>query len=150
MGKYRTKAFQADLCIFIFRHSQAYSEIIQRYYIFMVLRTLCNHGIFRTPVYLETWHIQNCSRFRMLTYSSFGIFRILMYSEPCYIHSEPCETSTMEHFRKQLTANIIFAITAFHVVEFMKKYMIFFNRGLISNLYSVVFIRYKRIWGLRG
>ena len=44
----------------IFTHIPAYSGIIQGYsYIFS---TLCNPGVFRTLVYLETWHIQNHRR----------------------------------------------------------------------------------------
>ena len=141
-GKCKTKAVQADLCIFThtptyfhicrhFRHNQAYSGIIQTYP--CPFRTLCNPDIFRTLVCLQIQHIQNSSIFRMLTYSSSQIFRILMYWEPCYIHPEPCEISTMEHFRKQLTANIIFAIKPFYVLEFKEKYVNFFNGGRISQ-----------------
>ena len=127
-----------DILADIFRHNQVYSGLILTYS--CIFRTLCNPDIFRTPVYLEPRHIQNCNKFRMLTCSSTGIFKILMYSEPCYIHSEPCQTSTMESFQKQLTANIIFAITAFHVLKFMKKYMNFFNRGF-GMVFQMVFLR---------
>ena len=74
MGKYKTKAIQADLGIFTHipaysaRHNQPYSDIF---------RTLSNSDIFRTlansepDAYSETWYIQNP-----------GLFRTLAYSEP--------------------------------------------------------------------
>ena len=58
----------------------------------------------RPPTPREQTNIQNL-----------GLFRTMGYPEP-EAYSEPWQTSTMEHIEKQLTAIIIFAISAFHVL----------------------------------
>ena len=115
----------------IFRHNQAYLRIFRNYSgifctlykpgIFRTHMAYSNPGIFKTrDIFRTMWYIQNSDTFRTR-----GIFRIPGYSEP-ELYSEPCQTSTVEHFEKQLTAInilqviIIFAISAFHVPYFMK------------------------------
>ena len=116
----------------IIRHIQTYSGIIQVYsepcvtLAYSELWRIQNLAYskpeaFRTLVYLKLWHIQNKRRTQ-----NPGLFRTLRYSEP-EEYSEPCETSTMERFEKQLTAiillqvhNISFACTLVH-----EKNMIF-------------------------
>ena len=105
---------------------QAYSGVIQAYSVPCVTLTYSElwyiqnpgifetRGIFRTLVYPKLWHIQNLKHIQ-----NPGQFRALRFSEP-EAYSEPCQTSRMEHFEKQLTAIIIFAISAFHVLYFMK------------------------------
>ena len=90
-------------------HNQPYSRTIQAYYdpcvtlVYSELWYIKNpgilktRGIYRTLVYPKLWHIQDP-----------GLFRTLGYSKP-ETYSEPCQTSTMEHFGKQITAIIIFA-----------------------------------------
>ena len=86
MKKFKTKAIQADEGIFT--HILAYSNIFKHKQSIGIFRTLCNPGIFRTlayteqKTYSESWYIDNR-----------GIFRTLVYSKPC-------QTSTMERFRK--------------------------------------------------
>ena len=46
-------------------------------------------------------------------------------------HSEPSQTSTMERSGKWLTANIVFAISALHVFNFMKICINVLSTGLI-------------------
>ena len=111
-GNCKTRAVQADLGTFM--HITAYSDIFRGIarYIQDLFRHIHAHSEpCVTLTYLERWYIW-----------SPGIFRILLQSEPCYIHSKPCQTSTMECFRNQLTSNIIFATSAFHVLTFIKKY----------------------------
>ena len=95
----------------IFRYKQAYSGIFSNvqelfWYYSGIFWTLCNSGIFRTLVYSEPRHIQNQRHIQ-----NPGLFTTLGYSEP-EAYSEPCQTSKMEHFEKQLytlrTAIIIF------------------------------------------
>ena len=62
-----------------------------------------NGGIFRNLVYPNFWHIQNERHIH-----NPGLFKTLKYSEP-KAYSELCQTSTMKHFAKQLTAIIILA-----------------------------------------
>ena len=93
MGKYKTKAIQADLGIF--RHNQTYSGIIQIYSESCVVLAysepsyIQNSGIFRirgilrTLAYSKTWHIQNRTHIQ-----NPGIFRTLAYSKP-EAYSEP-------------------------------------------------------------
>ena len=91
MKKFKTKAIQTDEGIFT--HILAYSNIFKHKQSIGIFRTLCNPGIFRTLVYTEQkgycepWYIENRGIFRTL------VFRTLTYSEPC-------QTSTMERFRK--------------------------------------------------
>ena len=59
--------------------------------------------IFRTLLYPKLWYIQNQRHIQ-----DPGLFRTLGYSVP-EPYSEPCQTSTMEHFEKQLTAIITVA-----------------------------------------
>ena len=59
--------------------------------------------MFRTLVYPKLWHIQNWKPVQ-----NPELFRTLEYPEP-EAYSEPCQTSTMEGFEKQLAAIIIFA-----------------------------------------
>ena len=89
MGKYKTKAIQADLAIFA--HIAAYSDrfrYIQQTYS-GIFRTLCNPDIFRIlgnseseaysepEAFSEPWYIQNP-----------GLFRTLVCSEPWYIQNQ--------------------------------------------------------------
>ena len=75
MGKYKTKAIQADLGIFT--HIPAYSDIsgifkyIQNSGKFRTRRVFRTRRIFRTFVYSETWLNQDP-----------GLFKNLAYSEP--------------------------------------------------------------------
>ena len=146
MGKCKTKAIQADLGIFryipaysgIFRHIQTIRHIQVQSGIIQTQSQPCvtlaysklwyiqNPGIFktrdifRTLVYPKYWHIQNQRHIQNLE-----LFRNLGYSEQ-EAYSESCQISTMERFEKQLTAIIIFqviiifAISAFYVLQFMK------------------------------
>ena len=96
MEKYKAKAIQADLGIFMhipaysdkFKHKQGIISHIQACsepYVILAYLELWytqNPGVLRTLAYSEPWFIQNT-----------GIFRILAYSEPC-------QTSTMDHFRQ--------------------------------------------------
>ena len=81
MGKYKTKAIQADLGMFM--HNQAYSGIIQAYT--DAQRTLCNPGTFRTlalsklAACSEPWYIQNPNP---------GLFRNPVYPEPWLIQNQ--------------------------------------------------------------
>ena len=80
------------------QHNHGYWGTFRKYS--GIFWTLCNPGIFkirsifRTLAYPKLWDIQK------------QIFRILGYSEP-EASSEPCQTSAMECFDKQLTAIII-------------------------------------------
>ena len=75
-----------------------------------------------------------------------GLFRTLGYSEP-EAYSEPCQTSMIEHFEKQLTAIIILAsYNYFRNISFScplvhEINMIFFNVGLIFT--GEVFTQFK-------
>ena len=118
----------------VFRHMKAYSDIIRHIQAYSsrfrnysdISLTLCNPDKFRTLVCSESWYIQNQRHIQ-----NPGIFKNLVQSEPeTYIQnreifrtggiSELCQTSTMERFKKQLTAIIFFAISTFHVFYFMK------------------------------
>ena len=146
MGKYKTKAIQADLGIF--RHIQAYSARHNQAYS-AIFRTLCNPDMFRTlansepDAYSEPWQIQNHTHIQNL-----GIFRNLAYSEPWFvqnpgifrtrgifmtlIHSKPKHIQndslfrTPEHFGE--IVNILYEINTMNV----------FNTGVIFT--SIVFI----------
>ena len=123
MGKCKVKAVQAYSRIF--GHIQTYSGII-RY-----IQELSRHiQAFSEPciaqTYLEPWqnlesrtqdpwHIQNQTHIQ-----NPGIFRILVYSEPWHIQS-PVKQLPCSILPKQLTAIITFAISAFHVLSYMKK-----------------------------
>ena len=97
MKKFKTKAIQADEGIFT--HILAYPNVFKHKQSVAIVITLCNPGIFRTLAYTEqkaysqSWYIENR-----------GIFRALVYSEAWHIqnlaHSKPCQTSTIERFRK--------------------------------------------------
>ena len=102
-------------CSDISRHNQTYSGIFKNYS--DIFQTLCDPGIFRIMVYSK-----------LMAYSGplyiqiSGTFRIrdrAGSSEP-ESYSEPCQASAIEHVGKQLTAIIIFVISAFRVVQFMK------------------------------
>ena len=97
----------------IVRYIQAYSGIIQAYSEYtqaypelwyiqnpVIFKT---RDIFRTLLYLKLWHIRNQGHIQ-----NPGLFRTLGFSEPG-TYSEPCQTSTMERFEKQLTGTITFA-----------------------------------------
>ena len=56
----------------------------------------------KPEAYSELWYIQNSGTFRTR-----HILRIIGYLEP-EAYSEPCQTSTMERFEKQLMAIIVF------------------------------------------
>ena len=89
----------------IFSHIQTWSGISKKY--LRTFRALCNPDIVKTLIYSEPQrHIQNPV-----------ISRILTYSEPeaC---SESRQTFMMEGFAKIVI--IIVAISAFHVLYFMK------------------------------
>ena len=133
MGKCKTKAIQADLSIFT--HIPAYSGIFRH-----IFRNL---AYLKLEAYSEPWYIQNSGIFRARDIFRILGFRTLGYSEP-EAYSEPCQTSTMEHFDKQLTANyfrnISFSCPLVHEIS-----MIFFNAGLIFN--PEVFIQCKNVWG---
>ena len=120
MGKCNAKAIQTifrhiEAYADISRHNQAYSGIIQPYskpcitLAYSEFWYIQNHGIFknrgifRTLVYPKLLHIQNQRHIQ-----NPGLFKTLGYSEP-EAYSEPCQTSTMERFEKQLTAIISFA-----------------------------------------
>ena len=106
----------------LFSHIQTYSGIIR--YIQELFRDI--HAYSEpcvTLTYLEPWYIRNPGIFKHWHIQNSGVFRTLVYSEHF-------QTSTMERFRKLLTANIIFAKSAFPVLDFVKKYMNFFNTGL--------------------
>ena len=91
MGKYKTKAIQADLGIF--RHIQAYSARHNQAYSEPCVTLTCSEpwqihnqmriqglGIFRNLAYSELWFVQNPGIFRTR-----GIFMALIYSEPRHI-----------------------------------------------------------------
>ena len=76
------------------------------------------------------------------------LFRTLGYSEP-EAYSDPCQTSTMEGFEKQLTAIIVFAsYDYFRNINFscplVHETNMIFNASLI--FIPEVFILSKRIW----
>ena len=123
MRKYKAKAIQAYLGIFtnihacsdISKDNQTYSGIFKNYS--DIFQTLCDPGIFRIMVYSK-----------LMAYSGplyiqiSGTFRIrdrAGSSEP-ESYSEPCQASAIEHVGKQLTAIIIFVISAFRAIQFMK------------------------------
>ena len=121
MGKCKTKTILPDFGIFtrifsniqayldIIRHVQAYSGIIQAYsglcatLAYSELWYIQNpgifktRGIFRTLVYPKLWYIQN----EKYIQNPGLLFRTLGYSE-LEAYSEPCQTSTMECFEKQV------------------------------------------------
>ena len=72
-----------------------------------------NSGICKTLVHSKFWHIQNQAFSNPLYIQNQRYiqnpqqFKTLGYSEP-EKYSEPCQTSTMECFEKQLTVIIIF------------------------------------------
>ena len=91
MNKFETKATQVDKGIFT--HILAYSDIFKHEQIIGIFRTLCNpsiqkkkhnlsRDILRTVAFSEQRYIQNTDIFRTLAYS------------------KPCQTSTVERFRK--------------------------------------------------
>ena len=140
-----SRQIQAYSCIF--RHIQAYSNISRHNQAHSgIFCTLCNPGIFRTLSYSEFWHIQNqrhiqnptvsksLAHSELETYSE--CWAAMGYSEP-KAYSEACQTSTMEHFEKQLTPIIIFAsYNYFRNISFPcllvhEINMIFFDAGLI-------------------
>ena len=98
----------------IIRNIQEYPAVIQAYsepYVTLAYLQLWyiqnsgilkTRGIFRSLVYPNLWHIQNQRHIQ-----NPDLFRTLGYSEPD-AYSEPCQTSTMECFEKQLTVIIIF------------------------------------------
>ena len=104
-------------CSDIFTHSGMFthSGIIQEYSkpcVILAYSELCyiqNPGIFktrdisRTLTYPKVWHIQNRRYIQ-----NPGLFRTLRYSER-EVCSEPCQTSAIERFEKQLTAIFSFA-----------------------------------------
>ena len=140
MWKRKTKVIQSDIGIHayfsifnhiqtysgIIRHIQVYSGIIQAYsepcvtLAYSELWYIQNHrifktiGIFRALVYAKLWHIQNQRHIQ-----NPGLFKTLGYSKP-ETYSVSCQLSTMNHFEKKLTVTIIFAISAFHALQFMK------------------------------
>ena len=87
---------------------QAYSErsvtlVYSELWYIQNLGIFKTRGIFRALVYPKLWHIQNQRHIQ-----NPGLFRTLGYSE-LEAYSEPCQTSMMEGFKKQLTALINFA-----------------------------------------
>ena len=115
MEKCKKKIIQADLDIFthiptqsnISRNNQAYTGIIQAYsepcvaMVYSKIWYIQNPGISKTSIFRT--HIQSSGIFKTR-----DMFRILGYSE-LEAYSEACQTSTMEHFEKQVAAIIIFA-----------------------------------------
>ena len=105
----------------ISRHIQAYLAIFRHILNPVSLWDIENSGIFRImayskpQTYSELWYIQNSGTFRTRDIQNARLFRTLGYSEP-EAYSEPHQTSMMEHFEKQLTAIIIFAVSAFYVL----------------------------------
>ena len=112
----------------IFRHNQAYPGIIQA--CSGIFRTLHNPDIFRNLVepriqnlgsvaysepdaYSEPWHIQNP-----------GVFRTLAYSEPC-------QTSTMQHFAKIVNGYNYFRNISISCSLLYEKNVNFYHAGLI-------------------
>ena len=144
MGKRKTKAIQLTIQAYsrIFRHIQVYSGIIQAYS--AIFRTLRNLQIFRTLVYSEPQHIQIQKHIQKqrpgifnnlavsvpeayseVMFSTRSIFRNLVYLEFQHIQNSrhiqnPVKYLRQSVFRKQFTAIIAFAISAFHVLSFMK------------------------------
>ena len=90
MVKYKTKTIQTDLGIF--RHNQAYPEILRAYSKPCV-----------TLEYLEPYYIQNPdifrtrSIFRILAYTQPDIFRIPVYSERWHIQNPRHIQSPVKH-----------------------------------------------------
>ena len=120
----KTKAIQADLGIFM--DIPTYSGIFI---------TLCSAGIFRTLVaYSEPWYIQNPV-----------LFKILVYSDPWNIQN-PVKHLRWSILRKYLTVIIIFAISAFHVLSLVKKYVFLTH---IWFLHQKHFFNVKKygVWG---
>ena len=70
MVKWKTKAIQTEFGTF--RHNQSYSDIIQAYS--SIFKTLCNHGICRTVVYLKPCHIHSAGIFRTAYIQNTRIF----------------------------------------------------------------------------
>ena len=110
------RQIQTYSCIFrhiqtypdIIRHIQAYSEpcvtlAYSKTLIYSESGIFKTRVMFRTPVYPKLWHIQNQRYIQ-----NPRLLRTLGYAVP-ETYSEPCQTSTMERFEKQLTAMIIFA-----------------------------------------
>ena len=108
----------------IFRHIQTYPDIIRLIQVYLgiiqVYSEPCVALVFRFLLYSESWHMQNRRHIQNLCISKILVhsekeacseswaIQIPEYSEP-EAYSEPCQTSTMEHFEKQLMAIIIFA-----------------------------------------
>ena len=89
----------------IIRHIQAYSRIIQTY------SRPCVTLAYSESWYIQNqWHIQDPGISKTLAHSE-----LQRSSEP-EAYSEPCQASAIEHVGKQLTAIIIFVISAFRVV----------------------------------
>ena len=117
----------------MFRHIQnpVQSTHIQKPCIFRILAYL------KPGAYSEPWHIQNS-----------GIFRTMAYSESWYIQNPAIFATrdlyrTLENLkpydraflRKYLPAKIIFAISPFHVLYFMKQItcLFFFQKFIKCN-----------------
>ena len=102
-------------------------------------------GIFRTLLYPKLWHIQNQRNIQ-----NSGLFRTLGQPE-LEAYSEPCQTSKMEHFEKQLTTSQLVSYNQFCNISFScplihEINMIFFNVGLIFT--PEFFIQCKKEWRL--
>ena len=106
MGKCNAKAVLADFQVNsrIFPHIEALSGIFRH------IQKLSWHiqafsKPFMTPIYLQPWYIWIRGIF-----GTRSIFRTVVHSEPWHIqnpgvfrtlaYSEPCQTSTMQHFTK--------------------------------------------------
>ena len=85
------------------RHMQTYQNPVSPKHIQNERHTQ-DRGILRMLVYSETWHIQVQSHIK---------------KEPWYIQG-PLKQLQWSALQKQLTSIIIFAVSAFHVLSFLK------------------------------
>ena len=117
----------------MFKHIQTYPDIIRHNEVYSRI----------TLVYPKLWHIQNQRHIQ-----NHGLFRTLGYSEP-EAYSEPCKTSTMEGFEKQLTDIIIFvSYDYFRNISFscplVHETNMVFNASLIFT--PEFFILCQKVW----
>ena len=138
LEKCKTKAIQANLTIFThiptFRHIHSYSGIIKHIQELFEHIQSCSEPCI-TLVYFESQHIQNQKH-----------IRTVLYSEPRNIQN-PVKHLRQSVLQTQLTTIMIFAISAFYFLFFVKK-KCFFNTCLIFT--PEVFILCKKERGPRG
>ena len=158
MGKSKTKAIQVDWGIFlhvqayldISRHIQAYSWIFRNYS--GIFWTLCNPNMFRTLVYLESWHIQNQRHIQ-----NPGLSKTLAHSESWDIQKNRGILRALSNICEEVLLETANSYNYFCKLQLFSQYQPimpssswniydFFDAGLIFTL--EVFIQCKKVWGL--